>query len=132
MLKTVEITTKKRIEFIDVTSIVRQAVTESGVRDGLCLVYVPHTTCGITVNEHADPDVVSDIISQLEKIVPESGNYNHIEGNSDAHIKASMIGSSESIIISDSKLMLGVWQGIFLCEFDGPRKRHLYIKTLEG
>ena len=92
MLKTVEITTKKRIEFIDVTSIVRQAVTESGVRDGICVVYVPHTTCGITVNEHADPDVVSDIISQLEKIVPESGNYNHIEGNSDAHIKASMIG----------------------------------------
>jgi len=132
MLKTVEINTRKRIEFIDVTNIVRQAVTESGVRDGICLVYVPHTTCGITINEHADPDVVRDIIYQFEKIVPESGNYSHIEGNSDAHIKASIIGSSKSIIISDSKLMLGVWQGIFLCEFDGPRKRYLYIKTLEG
>ncbi|HPC79770.1 MAG TPA: secondary thiamine-phosphate synthase enzyme YjbQ [Fervidobacterium sp.] len=132
MLRTVQITTQKRIEFVDITNIVRQAVTESGVRDGICLVYVPHTTCGITINEHADPDVVRDIIYQLGKIVPESENYNHVEGNSDAHIKASIIGSSKNIIISDSKLMLGTWQGIFLCEFDGPRKRNLYIKILEG
>jgi len=106
MLKTVEITTKKRIEFIDVTSIVRQAVTESGVRDGICLVYVPHTTCGITVNEHADPDVVRDILSQLEKIVPESGNYSHIEGNSDAHIKASMIVQAR---VSSSQILNSCW-----------------------
>lgn len=132
MLKTVQVTTQKRIEFVDITNIVKQAVTESGVRDGICLVYVPHTTCGITINEHADPDVVRDIIYQLGKIVPESENYSHVEGNSDAHIKASIIGSSKNIIISDSKLMLGTWQGIFLCEFDGPRKRNLYIKILEG
>ncbi|HOK87970.1 MAG TPA: secondary thiamine-phosphate synthase enzyme YjbQ [Fervidobacterium sp.] len=132
MLKTVQVTTQKRIEFVDVTNIVRQAVTESGVRNGICLVYVPHTTCGITINEHADPDVVRDIIYQLGKIIPESGNYSHVEGNSDAHIKASIIGSSESIIISNSKLILGTWQGVFLCEFDGPRKRTLYIKLLEG
>jgi len=132
MLKSVEISTKRRTEFIDVTDMLRKIVSDSGVKDGICLVYTPHTTCGITINEHADPDVVKDIAAQLEKIAPQNAAYSHVEGNSDAHIKASIIGSSESIIISNSKLILGTWQGVFLCEFDGPRKRTLYIKLLEG
>lgn len=117
---------------MDVTSLVRQTVAESGVIDGICVVYVPHTTCGITINEHADPDVVTDIVSKLEELVPRNGRYAHIEGNSDAHIKASLVGNSQTIIIQGGKLLLGTWQGVFLCEFDGPRKRNVFIKVIAG
>ncbi|HOJ94572.1 MAG TPA: secondary thiamine-phosphate synthase enzyme YjbQ [Fervidobacterium nodosum] len=132
MLKKIDISTSKRIEFLDITSIVSNIVSESNVKEGICLVYVPHTTCGLTINEHADPSVVSDIINHVNKLVPYNSDYKHLEGNSDAHIKASIFGSSLSIIISNGKLLLGTWQGIFLCEFDGPRKRNVYIKILEG
>ncbi len=132
MLKKIEISTSKRIEFLDITLIVSNIVSESNIKDGICLVYVPHTTCGLTINEHADPSVVSDIINHLSKLVPHNSDYKHLEGNSDAHIKASIFGSSLSVIISNGKLLLGTWQGIFLCEFDGPRKRNVYIKILEG
>uniref|UniRef100_A0A7C5RJY9 YjbQ family protein n=1 Tax=Fervidobacterium thailandense TaxID=1008305 RepID=A0A7C5RJY9_9BACT len=132
MLKKFEVSTTRRVEFVDITSLVRQTVAESGVLDGICVVYVPHTTCGITINEHADPDVVADIVNKLEELAPRNGRYAHIEGNSDAHIKASLVGSSQTIIIQGGKLLLGIWQGVFLCEFDGPRKRNVFIKVIAG
>lgn len=132
MLKKFEVNTARRVEFVDITSLVRQAVVESGVGNGICVVYVPHTTCGITINEHADPDVVADIVNKLGELVPRNGRYAHVEGNSDAHIKASLVGSSQTIIIQDGKLLLGTWQGVFLCEFDGPRRRNVFIKIIAG
>jgi len=132
LLKKFEVSTTRRVEFVDITSLVRQTVAESGVLDGICVVYVPHTTCGITINEHADPDVVADIVNKLEELAPRNGRYAHIEGNSDAHIKASLVGSSQTIIIQGGKLLLGIWQGVFLCEFDGPRKRNVFIKVIAG
>lgn len=132
MLKKFEVSTTRRVEFVNITSLVRQTVAESGVLDGICVVYVPHTTCGITINEHADPDVVADIVNKLEELAPRNGRYAHIEGNSDAHIKASLVGSSQTIIIQGGKLLLGIWQGVFLCEFDGPRKRNVFIKVIAG
>ena len=133
MLVKLEINTNKRVEFVDITSKVSNVVAQSGVKEGLCVVYVPHTTCGLTINEHADPSVVEDIIGHTSKLVPDSEKYRHLEGNSDAHIKASLFGSSVSIIVSDGRLLLGTWQGIFLCEFDGPRRRRsVYVKVMEG
>jgi len=124
------IKTRKSQEFINVTNIVREAVREKGVKDGIAVVFVPHTTAGITINENADPDVVTDILSGLDKAIPEDNRYLHMEGNSTAHIKASLMGSSCSVIIQDGQLKLGTWQGIYFCEFDGPRNRKLYIKVL--
>lgn len=132
MFEVLDIHTSKRIEFVDITTKIEKLVFDSKVKDGLCIVYVPHTTCGLTINEHADPSVVNDIINQISKLIPQKDNYAHLEGNSDAHIKASLFGSSVSIIIKNSKLVLGTWQGIFLCEFDGPRKRNVFVKILEG
>ncbi|MEN3043551.1 MAG: secondary thiamine-phosphate synthase enzyme YjbQ [Fervidobacterium sp.] len=132
MLFKLEINSNKHIEFIDITSKISNLVSQSGIKNGLCVIFVPHTTCGITINEHADPSVVEDLINHTSKLVPSNERYKHIEGNSDAHIKASLFGSNLSIIVVDSKLLLGTWQGIFLCEFDGPRKRTVYIKLLEG
>lgn len=132
MLVKLEINTNKRVEFVDITSKVSNVVAQSGVKEGLCVVYVPHTTCGLTINEHADPSVVEDIIGHTSKLVPDSEKYRHLEGNSDAHIKASLFGSSVSVIVSDGRLLLGTWQGIFLCEFDGPRRRSVYVKVMEG
>lgn len=102
----------------------------SGIRNGLCLIYVPHTTAAVTINENADPSVKRDIISTLKKIVPDSLPYSHLEGNSPAHIKASLVGPSTSIIIENGELALGTWQGIFFCEFDGPRRRKVYMRAL--
>lgn len=132
MLVKLEINTNKRVEFVDITSKVSNVVAQSGIKEGLCVVYVPHTTCGLTINEHADPSVVEDIIGHTSKLVPDSEKYRHLEGNSDAHIKASLFGSSVSIIVLDGRLLLGTWQGIFLCEFDGPRRRSVYVKVMEG
>jgi secondary thiamine-phosphate synthase enzyme len=122
--------TKERNCFINITSPVVEYVAQSGMTDGLCTVYVPHTTAGITINESADPAVIYDIKMRLEKFVPSSERYTHAEGNSDAHIKASLMGSSVQIPISGGKLVFGTWQGIFFCEFDGPRQRTWCVNIL--
>jgi secondary thiamine-phosphate synthase enzyme len=130
LINRVDIKTNSRIEFQDITRKVRDIVGSSGVKSGICYVFVPHTTAGIIVNEHADPSVVEDIAAQLDKMVPQHGNYRHLEGNSPAHIKASMLGDSEMLFIEDGEIVLGTWQGIFFCEFDGPRNRHVFIKII--
>lgn len=126
------IRTSKRDEFINITGIVAQTVRTSGVRDGIVTVFVPHTTAGVTINENADPDVVSDFLYTLDKVIPERTEYRHIEGNSHAHVKASLVGSSCTVIIENGELKLGTWQGIYFCEFDGPRRRKIYIKVMES
>ena len=126
------IQTSKSQEFIDITGIVQKEVEKSGVNEGLVIVTVPHTTAGITINENADPDVVHDILSSLNKVFPISGDYRHMEGNSHAHIKSSLMGSACNVIIENGKLALGIWQGIYFCEFDGPRDRKIKIKIIKG
>jgi secondary thiamine-phosphate synthase enzyme len=125
---TLRVATGKPIEFINITQRIKRIVQESGIQGGICTIYVPHTTCGITINEAADPDVERDILKELGKIVPLHDEYLHAEGNSAAHIKTSLMGSNSSIPISDGRLLLGTWQGIFLCEFDGPRNRKVYVQ----
>jgi len=132
MVKHLSVKTRKRIELVDITPSVRQLVEDSGVGEGLCLLYIPHTTAGITINEGADPDVVHDLIGRLSDLVPLNGSYLHSEGNSDAHIKASLIGSSVAVIVEKGTLLLGTWQSIFFCEFDGPRERKVFVKIMEG
>lgn len=126
-----EVRTTSRVQFLDITSAVQREVNASGVTEGVCWVYVPHTTAGVTINENADPSVVEDIIRTLERLVPRRGEYRHAEGNSDAHIKASLMGFSQAIPVRGGKLALGTWQGIFLCEFDGPRRRKVSV-TVTG
>ena len=118
------------MEFQDITSEVQRVVTSSGITDGLCHVFVPHTTAGITVNEHADPSVVTDISERLSHIVPQQGNYHHLEGNAPAHIKASLVGNSQMLLVEGGRLLLGTWQGLFFCEFDGPRQRTVLVKVV--
>ena len=127
-----EVRTSKHTQMLDITREVQRAVTESGVQDGICTVFIPHTTAAVTINENADPDVVRDFTMELGKIVPWEDGYHHMEGNSAAHLKSSMIGFSEQIIIEDGRLLLGTWQGIYFCEFDGPRSRKCYVKIMEG
>jgi secondary thiamine-phosphate synthase enzyme len=122
--------TGARTELVDVTSEINKAVQDSGVQEGLCMVYVPHTTAGVTINESADPSVKSDILMILNEVIPWQANYRHLEGNSAAHIKASLVGASELIAIENGSLVLGTWQGIFFCEFDGPRTRKLHVRFL--
>jgi len=129
-MKIVEVKTHQREEFIDITSVIENLVRESGKNKGICFVYVPHTTAGITINENADPSVKRDILMAMDKLIPYVWEYQHSEGNSPAHIKASLVGNSISIIIEDGKLALGTWQGIFFCEFDGPRRRKVYIEII--
>lgn len=129
-MKTIQISTGSRVNLIDITGQVRAAVAEAGVASGIVTVFVPHTTCGIMINEHADPDVVRDIKMQLEKLAPPDAGYRHYEGNSDSHIKTALVGSSEQIIIENGQLVLGTWQGIFLCDFDGPRTRKVHLKII--
>jgi len=131
-MRTFSVSTSERVDLVEITSTVAQEVAKSGVGTGTVTIYVPHTTCGVTINESADPDVARDIKMHLAKLVPQDGGFKHYEGNSDSHIKTSMIGSSENIIIENGKLVLGTWQGIFLCDFDGPRTRKVYIKIVEG
>ena len=131
-MKTIQIRTSERVQLIDITSTVQAYVNEKGTQNGIITIYVPHTTCGITINEHADPDVVRDIKMQLGKLVPENAGYHHYEGNSDSHVKSSLIGASETVIISNSQMILGTWQGIFLCDFDGPRTRNVHLKIMAG
>lgn len=130
MTKNISIKTASRTEFVNITSSVQKVVSESGVKSGICYVYVPHTTAGILINEGADPSVVEDILTALNKLVPHKAGYLHMEGNSDAHIKTSLVGTSQSIIIEEGKLLLGTWQAIFFCEFDGPRIREVSVKIM--
>lgn len=130
-MQTVEVSTHQRDELIDVTSLVQRMVDESGVKDGLAVVFVPHTTAGVTINEHADPAVAEDIIYALNKQIAWSDSgYRHMEGNSASHIKASLMGSSVNVIISAGRLVLGTWQGVFVCEFDGPRRRKVHVSLM--
>lgn len=129
-MERISVRTGRRQEFVEITGIVEDAVKKSGVKSGICYIYVPHTTCGLTINENADPSVKADILSKLEELIPENGRYSHLEGNSDAHIKSSILGHCLSVIIEEGSLQLGTWQGIFLCEFDGPRTRQIWIKIL--
>jgi len=124
------VSTHSRAELIDITDRISNIVTESKVRDGICYVFVPHTTCGLTINENADPSVRQDIIKELGKVIPLSDNYRHMEGNSDAHIKSSLVGFSHVAFIENGNLVLGTWQGIYICEFDGPRQRKVIVKIV--
>jgi len=128
MVETIHINTTKRTQLIDITSKVSEVVKRSNIKDGVCLVYVPHTTAAVTINENADPSVSEDIINIINEIVPWRYDYRHLEGNSPAHIKATLIGPSITTIIENGHLSLGTWQGIFFCEFDGPRNRRVLVK----
>lgn len=127
-MEIINISTNKRVDFIDITTQVNQIILKAKVVDGIATVYVPHTTCGIMINEGADPDVVRDIQFQFENLVPYQKGYHHMEGNADSHIKTCLVGSSETIFIENGNLVLGTWQSIFLCDFDGPRNRKIYVK----
>ena len=124
----VNIKTKNRTEMVDITSMVQIEVEKSGVTEGICAIFVPHTTAAVTINEGADPDVCRDIIQKLNALVPSNAGYRHSEGNSDSHIKASLVGSSVNVLVEEGQMVLGTWQKIFFCEFDGPRSRKVYVK----
>lgn len=129
---TFNIKTDKHTQMKDITRLIQDEVRKSGVKDGLCVVFTPHTTAAVTINENADPDVVRDLNMELGKIIPWEDGYHHIEGNSAAHLKSSLVGASEHIIIEDGRLLLGTWQGIYFCEYDGPRSRKVIVKIMEG
>jgi secondary thiamine-phosphate synthase enzyme len=129
-MNTIEIRTKARQEFVDVTADVERLVAASGIKGGLCVVSVPHTTAGVTVNENADPDVRADIAMTLQKIVPDTLPYAHGEGNAAAHVKASLLGSSVTLVVEGGRLRLGTWQAVYFCEFDGPRARQAWVQVL--
>jgi len=128
-MRTLRVKTGRRTQLVDVTAAVEQVVKEAGVGSGVCYVYVPHTTAGVTINEHADPDVASDLEGIFDRLVPHAGPYRHSEGNTDSHAKAVMVGASQVVLVEDGRLLLGRWQGIFLCEFDGPRERKIFVKV---
>ncbi len=132
MPSTLEVRTGSKTEFIDLTARVQRLVADSGIAEGLCHVFVPHTTAGVTINENADPSVKSDILMVLNKIISDREPYRHAEGNSPAHIKASLMGPQLSVFVSQGRLLLGTWQGIYFCEFDGPRHRRVFVKVTEG
>jgi len=131
MTEKFKVSTKSRSDFVDITSSVDAIIRKSGIKSGICHVFIPHTTAGVTINENADPDVTSDMISQLDKMVPWSAGYHHFEGNSAAHIKASMMGFTVIIPIENERLVFGTWQCIYFCEFDGPRNRTVLV-TVTG
>lgn len=127
-----KVKTNSQVELVDISKRVKQLVKEQSIKSGILVINIPHTTAGVTINENADPSVREDIINELNKVVPFQDNYNHLEGNSAAHIKSSIIGSDQTIIIENGKLQLGRWQGIFFCEFDGPRNRKMNFKIIRG
>jgi secondary thiamine-phosphate synthase enzyme len=131
MLHSFNVQTQSQTEFIDITHQIQTSVSEHHIQDGLCQIFIPHTTAGITINENADPSVRHDMIMELNKVIPFDDNYHHMEGNSAAHIKSSLMGVSLSVIIDQGRLILGTWQGIYFCEFDGPRQRKVWVKLLE-
>ena len=128
-MKIIGVTSSQREEFIDVTHLIEEAIRESGVDEGAVICFVPHTTAGITINEAADPDVRRDILDKLRRLIPQQDDYRHVEGNSDAHLKASLMGSSLHLPVQAGKPVLGRWQGVYFCEFDGPRNRQLIVKV---
>ena len=130
MVSHFQVASKERCQFIDITSEVEKAVQVTGVSRGICTVFVPHTTAGVTINENADPSVVRDMLMELEKIVPFNDGYAHREGNSSAHIKASLMGASVQLVVEAGRLSLGTWQGVYFCEFDGPRRRSVQVQVL--
>ena len=130
-IQTFQVRTSAQTEFIDITRSVQEAVEKTEMRDGVCLIFIPHTTAAVTINENADPSVVHDIVMALNKIVLSQDQYRHLEGNSPAHIKASLVGCSKTVFVESGKLVLGTWQGIFFCEFDGPRNRKVHIKLVK-
>jgi secondary thiamine-phosphate synthase enzyme len=127
MPATISVKTHSRIDMVDITLMVQKEISKGDVTDGLCVVYVPHTTAGITINEGADPAVCQDIVKKLSELVPPDAGYRHMEGNADSHIKASLMGSSVTVLVEGGRLVLGTWQKIFFCEFDGPRSRRVYV-----
>ena len=129
-MTTITIDSRQRVELLDITTQVRTAIRASGIHDGLAVVYTPHTTAAITINENADPDVARDLVTALDKLVPFDDNYRHAEGNSAAHVKSSLVGASETLIVQGSAPVLGTWQGVYFCEFDGPRRRQVHIKVI--
>lgn len=129
-MQTLIVKTDRRTQLVDVTAQVQKAVASSGVAKGICYLYVPHTTAAITINECADPDVARDVEATLDRLIPMKGPYRHSEGNSDSHVKAVLVGSSQIVFVEGGKLALGRWQGIFFCEFDGPRERRLHVKIV--
>jgi secondary thiamine-phosphate synthase enzyme len=131
-MKQFTIKTSSRFQTIDITGQVRAALKDSGVKSGICCVFVPHTTAAVTINENADPDVQSDLISELDKVIPLNDNYRHTEGNSAAHVKSSLVGASEMVLVERGDLVLGTWQSLFFCEFDGPRTRQFMVKIIPG
>ena len=131
-MKDISVQTHSRTEMTDITAAVQNLVLEEKIESGICLVYTPHTTAAITINENADPDVPRDILAALDRAVPLSANYRHAEGNSAAHVKSSLVGASELVMIENGRLVLGTWQSIFFCEFDGPRTRKVMIKVMRS
>jgi len=129
-MKEISVQTHSRFEMIDITASVQKVICEGKIESGICLVYTPHTTAAVTINENADPDVPCDILAALDRAVPLSANYRHAEGNSAAHVKSSLVGASEMVIIENGRLVLGTWQSIFFCEFDGPRTRKVVVKFI--
>ncbi|MBW1667228.1 MAG: YjbQ family protein [Deltaproteobacteria bacterium] len=127
----ISLKTGSRVDMVDITSLVQKEVSKAGAEEGMCFVYVPHTTAGVTINEGADPAVCEDIIAKLKELVPPNAGYRHMEGNADSHIKASLIGNSVSVIVEKGRLVLGTWQKIFFCEFDGPRSRRVYVNLVK-
>ena len=127
-----KLTTRSHSEFVDITAEVRNVLETSNVSDGVCQVFIPHTTAGVTINENADPDVTADMIGALEKTFPWNGAYRHMEGNSAAHIKASLMGFSAFVPVENGRLVLGTWQGVYFCEFDGPRTRNVLVNVIGG
>ena len=131
MTKEIPVRTSSRVELVDITHKVEEVVSASKIKSGICIIYIPHTTAAVTINENADPSVQRDILYELNKLIPFDDNYSHTEGNSAAHIKSSIVGASRSIVIEDGSLKLGTWQGIYFCEFDGPRNRKVWVKIIK-
>ena len=131
-IQQIDVRTTRREEMIDITSLVRGAIKKSGIQSGVAWIYVPHTTAGVTIQENADPTVKSDLLAHIARLIPKDGGFQHAEGNADAHIKSSLVGASQAVFIENGKLLLGTWQGIYFCEFDGPRERKVQIKVLQG
>ncbi len=127
---TIEVTSQQPVEMIDVTGQVREAIRRSKVQTGMAVIFTPHTTAAVTINENADPDVVCDLVMELNKIVPFDDHYRHAEGNSAAHLKSSLFGASETVLVENGAPVLGTWQGLYFCEFDGPRRRTLHIQVI--
>ncbi|MDF9406918.1 secondary thiamine-phosphate synthase enzyme YjbQ [Pelotomaculum isophthalicicum JI] len=131
-IQSIEVYSKERTQMVDITAKVEQIIKGIGIKEGICYLYTPHTTAGLTINENADPTVTADILAELNKLIPFSDGYRHSEGNSAAHIKSSLTGASLLLFVSGGRLLLGTWQGVYFCEFDGPRQRKVLVKVVEG